>query len=84
MEMDTAHRKQSSGPTGQNTARNNRNADALQAILDELDRPLDAVDWSHTTLRGSRGEGPRSLLKRLRRERQVGLTDFVKRLRDGQ
>jgi len=70
MEMDTAHRKQSSGPNGQITARNNRNADALQAILDELDRPLDAVDWSHTTLRGSRGEGPRSLLKRLRRERQ--------------
>lgn len=70
MEMDTAHRKQSSGPPGQNAARNNRNADALQAILDELDRPLDAVDWSHTTLRGSRGEGPRSLLRRLRRERQ--------------
>lgn len=42
----------------------------LDALLKELDRPLDDVDWAHTTLKREQGDTSTSLLKRLRRERQ--------------
>ena len=45
-------------------------SDKLKALLDDLNRPLDAVHWSHTTTRGEPGEKPEGFLKRLRRERQ--------------
>ncbi len=70
MDMGTAEKK-SGGP--RNSAIRSETPgsdDALKALLDELNRPLDEVDWSHMTLRGKRGEKPQNFLKRLRRERQ--------------
>lgn len=42
----------------------------LKALLAELDRPLDEVDWRHTTLSPKEAPTSDSFLKRLRRERQ--------------
>ncbi len=41
----------------------------LKALLEDLNRPLEEVDWSHTSVRGEKGDKPESFLKRLRRER---------------
>ena len=42
----------------------------LKAILADLDRPLEDVDWSHTSIRHAKGDTPKSFLKRIRRERE--------------
>ena len=70
MDKDTAHDRNQAGERRQAPAPSANTDDTLKTILDDLNRPLDEVDWSHTTLRGTSGEKPESFLKRLRRERQ--------------
>ena len=70
MDMGTAEKKPEGPRNGAIRSETPGSDDALKALLDELNRPLDEVDWSHTTLRGKRGEKPQNFLKRLRRERQ--------------
>ena len=52
------------------TQDNAQQSESLRLLLDQLDRPLDDVDWRRTTTAGKASERPASLLKRLRRERQ--------------
>ena len=70
MDMGPAEKKPEGPRNGAIRSETPGSDDALKALLDELNRPLDEVDWSHTTLRGKRGEKPQNFLKRLRRERQ--------------
>ncbi|UYH56128.1 lysozyme [Qipengyuania sp. SS22] len=70
MDKDTAHNRNQAGGTRHASAPSANTDDTLKTILDDLNRPLDEVDWSHTTLHGKRGEKPERFLKRLRRERQ--------------
>ncbi|WP_234002304.1 lysozyme [Erythrobacter sp. AP23] len=70
MEKDTANNANQTGGADRVPAHNDRSGAKLKALLDDLHRPLDEVDWSHTSLRGEKGDNPKSFLKRLRRERQ--------------
>ncbi|MEX0343126.1 MAG: lysozyme [Erythrobacter sp.] len=70
--MDKDTKDQTTDARSANTAPTNGSSSnaRLGAILADLNRPLDEVDWSHTSLRGETGDNPKSYLKRLRRERQ--------------
>ena len=70
MDKDTAHYSNETAGKPPSPAQRAQNDAKLRAILDDLNRPLDEVDWAHTTLRGKKGEKPESFLKRRRRERQ--------------
>lgn len=70
MEKDTAHTQTRSAGAKEGSARSAQADATLEAILADLARPLDEIDWSHTSIRGEKGEKPRSFLKRLRRERE--------------
>ncbi len=70
MDRDTKQSPQDQKREENSPARQAQIDARLNAILADLDRPLDDVDWAHTSLRGEKGEKPRSYLKRLRRERE--------------
>ena len=54
-----------------NASANAARTDAkLKAILADLDRPLEDVDWSHTSIRHAKGDTPIGYLKRIRLERE--------------
>ena len=68
--METDTRTKDKDESGARSCRPLRGDPRLDALLKELDRPLEDVNWSHTTLRREKGDTSSTLLKRLRRERQ--------------
>lgn len=62
MEKDT--------PTKPTPSRKQQDSARLEALLKELERPLDDINWSHTSLRPEKGKSPKNFVQRLRRERQ--------------
>ncbi len=57
-------------PNNDNTPAVPDRSERLKALLDDWNRPLEQVDWSHTSIKGDPGDKPRGFLKRLRRERR--------------
>jgi GH24 family phage-related lysozyme (muramidase) len=70
MDKDTVQQSAAGDETPTHSRRNAHDNDRLRAILADLDRPLEDIDWSHTSLRSEKGERPKSFLKRLRQERE--------------
>ena len=54
MDKDTAHYSNETAGKPPSPAQRAQNDAKLRAILDDLNRPLDEVDWAHTTLRGKK------------------------------
>lgn len=70
MDTATARTGDQSHPDRRPPPRSDTSDRALKALLDELNRPLDDIDWSKTALRRAQGEDAQSYLDRLDRERR--------------